>query len=109
MMQSSRLLWPTLEEARQRQDLMDRMMQIRGVDVLTVLGVDGGLAFIEARAKCRYCLHEEVCRRWLATEAPRTPPYFCPNAAFFLSCLSMNRAGNRYRSGYPQAPSRQAP
>ena len=86
-MQSSRLLWPTLEEARQRQDLMDRMMQIRGVDVLTVLGVDGGLAFIEARAKCRYCLHEEVCRRWL--EAPRMAPDFCPNASFFLSCQSI--------------------
>ena len=88
-MQSSRLLWPTLEEARQRQDLMDRMMQIRGVDVPTVLGVDGGLAFIEARAKCRYCLHEEVCRRWL--EAPRMAPHFCPNAAFFRSSLSMDR------------------
>jgi hypothetical protein len=89
MMQSSRLLWPTLEEARQRQDLMDRMMQIRGVDVLTVLGMDGGLAFIEARAKCRYCLHEEACRRWLV--ASQTPPNFCPNAAFFLSCRSMDR------------------
>ena len=87
-MQSSRLLWPTLEEARQRQDLMDRMMQIRGVNILVVPGVDGGLAFIEARAKCRYCLHEELCRHWL--EAPRTPPYFCPNAAFFRSCLSMD-------------------
>jgi len=88
-MQSSRLLWPTLEEARQRQDLMDWMMQIRGVDVLTALGVDGGLAFIEARAKCRYCLDEGVCRQWLA--APRMAPDFCPNAAFFRSCLSMDR------------------
>jgi hypothetical protein len=84
-MPNSRLLWPTPEEARHRQELMDRMMETRGVDVLAALRVDGGLAFIEARAKCRYCRHEGVCRRWLATEGPRMPPDFCPNAAFFLS------------------------
>ncbi len=88
-MSKSRFLWPMLEEVRHRQELMDRMMQTRGVDVLAALRADGGLAFIEARAKCRYCLHEEACRRWLV--APKTPPEFCPNAAFFLSCRSMDR------------------
>ncbi len=90
-MSKSRFLWPMLEEVRHRQELMDRMMQTRGVDVLAALRADGGLAFIEARAKCRYCLHEEVCRQWLATDAPRMPPDFCPNAAFFLSCRSIDR------------------
>ena len=67
---------------------MDRMMQKRGVDAHAALSVDGGLALIEARAKCRYCLHEEACRRWLTLKAPRRSPNFCPNAAFFQSCLN---------------------
>ena len=82
-MSNSRLLWPTPKQLRRRLDLMDRMMQKHGVDVCAALGVDGGMAFKEARAKCRYCLHEEECRRWLTIRAPRTSPDFCPNAAFF--------------------------
>jgi hypothetical protein len=66
---------------------MDRMMEKRGVDVCAALAVDGGLAFKEARAKCRYCLHAEQCRRWLTLKAPRSSPDFCPNSAFFSSCL----------------------
>ena len=87
-MSSSRLLWPTEEQLRRRNELMDRMMQKRGVDTDVARRVDGGLALKEARAKCRYCLHEETCRRWLTIKAPRTSPDFCPNAAFFLTCLS---------------------
>jgi hypothetical protein len=75
-MSNSRLLWPTQKQLRRRYELMNRMMQKRG------------LAFLQARAKCRYCLHEEACRRWLTIRAPRTSPDFCPNAAFFLTCLS---------------------
>ena len=84
-MPSSRLLWPTREELRQRYELMDQMMETRGVDVLEALRVDGGLAFVEARAKCRYCLNEGVCRHWLETEGQRGTAEFCPNAAFFRS------------------------
>ena len=85
-MSNSRLLWPTPEQLQRRYELMDRMMQKRGVDADAALRVDGGLAFIEAGAKCRYCLHEETCRRWLTIGAPRRSPDFCPNAAFFRSC-----------------------
>ena len=85
-MSNSRLLWQTPEQLQRRYELMDRMMQKRGVDADAALGMDGGLAFTEARAKCRYCLHEETCRRWLTIKAPRRSPDFCPNAAFFLSC-----------------------
>ena len=85
-MSNSRLLWPTPEQLRRRLDLMDRMMRKRGVDVCAALGVDGGMAFKEARAKCRFCLHEEACRRWLTIRTPRTSPDFCPNAAFFSTC-----------------------
>ena len=84
-MPKSRLLWPTKDELRQRYDLMDAMMEAQGVDVLAALRVDGGLAFIEARAKCRYCLHEGVCRHWLASEGRRGLADFCPNLAFFQS------------------------
>jgi hypothetical protein len=82
-MSNTRLLWPTPEQLRRRLDLMDRMMRKRGVDVCAALGVDGGMAFIEARAKCRYCRNEEACCRWLTIRAPRTNPDFCPNAGFF--------------------------
>lgn len=85
-MSNSRLLWPTPEQLQRRYELMDRMMQKRGADADAALGVDGGLAFSEACTKCRYCLHEETCRRWLTIKAPRRSPDFCPNAAFFLSC-----------------------
>ena len=61
-MSNSRLLWATSKQLRRRFNLMDRMMQKREVDLCAALEVDGGLAFIEARAKCRYCLHEEECR-----------------------------------------------
>jgi hypothetical protein len=64
---------------------MERMMQRRGLDADAAQRVDGGLAFKEARAKCRYCLHEEQCRRWLTIRMPKTSPDFCPNAAFFRS------------------------
>ena len=89
-MSNARLLWPTQEQLRRRYALMDRMMQVRGVDLPAALRADGGLAFIEARAKCRYCLHEEACRRWLTIRAWRRSPDFCPNAARF-SCLARAR------------------
>jgi hypothetical protein len=89
-MPNTRLLWPTREELLQRYELMDQMMEVRGVDVLAALRVDGGLAFIEARAKCRYCLHEGICRHWLASEGQRGSADFCPNAAFFRSCQSID-------------------
>jgi Family of unknown function (DUF6455) len=85
-MPNSRLLWPTREELRQRYELMDRMMETQGVDILAALRVDGGLAFIEARAKCRYCIHEGVCRHWLDSEGQRGAVDFCPNVTFFRSC-----------------------
>jgi hypothetical protein len=85
-MPTSTPLWPTLDQVSRRHELMDRMMQTSGVDVLAALRVDGGLAFIEARAKCRLCRHEDACRGWLGScEGLQTPPDFCPNASFFLS------------------------
>ncbi len=88
-MLTSTPLWPTLEQILLRQELMDRMMRTSGVDVLAAVRVDGGLAFFEARAKCRFCLHEGACRGWLeSAEGLQTPPDLCPNASFFLACRS---------------------
>ena len=82
-MSNSRLLWPTSEQLQRRHELMGRMMQKRGVDADAALRVDGGLAFSEARAKCRYCLHEEACRRWLTVRTPRTVRTSAPTRHFF--------------------------
>ena len=86
-MPDSRLLWPPQAQLRQRNALMDQMMEARGVDILAALRVDGGRAFIEARAKCRRCPHEGVCSHWLASEGQRGLADFCPNAAFFKSLI----------------------
>lgn len=75
-----------MADAKATAPSVDRMMLKRGVDAYAARRLDGGLAFIEARAKIRYCLHEEACRRWLTIRAPHTSPDFCPNAAFFLTC-----------------------
>ena len=65
---------------------MRRMMRTSGIQADAAARIDGGLAFREARAKCRYCLHEEACRGWLASaEELQVPPDFCPNVRFFRS------------------------
>ena len=81
------LLWPSPYEERQRQELMDQMMEARGVDVAAAARVDGGLAMLEAATKCRLCPDEEACRHWLAGEAGPKPSEFCPNATFFSTSL----------------------
>jgi len=87
-MSNARLLQSMPEQLSRRHELMDLMMQKRGVDTYAASHVDGGLAFLKARAKCRYCLHEEACRRWLTIRPPRTSPDFCPNSVFFMTCQS---------------------
>ncbi|MGA7457439.1 MAG: DUF6455 family protein [Methyloceanibacter sp.] len=86
-MANSKLLWPSPDEERQRQELMDQMMQVRGVDVVAASQVDGGLALLEAIGKCRLCGDERACRHWLAREPGSTPQDFCPNADFFGTLL----------------------
>ena len=83
--------WPTLEQVLRRQRLMRRMMRTTGVDVQADAARDG-LAFLDARAKCRYCRHEGACEVWLnATDGARSAPDFCPNARFFAACRSRDR------------------
>lgn len=81
--------WPMLDKVLLHQALMEGMMETSGADAYTVASVDGGLAFLEASTKCRFCLHEEACRLWLASDKLRPAPDFCPNAGFFRSCPSL--------------------
>jgi len=79
--------WPTFNQVRRRQELMDEMMERLGVDVLTAVRADNGQGFVQARARCRDCLHESECRLWLdSSPILPLPPAFCPNAKFFRSC-----------------------
>ena len=78
--------WPTFEQTLSRQRLMDEMMETCDVDMLSLVRRDGGLAFLEARTKCRYCLHENACRGWLRfTPVAERAPDFCPNAEIFAN------------------------
>jgi hypothetical protein len=79
--------WPMFNQVLHRQELMDQMMQTLEVDVLTAVRTDHGQAFVDARARCRDCLHESECRNWLdLPQGLPSLPDFCPNANFFLSC-----------------------
>jgi hypothetical protein len=42
---------------------------------------------MDARSRCRNCIHEIRCRSWLGSPAPKNgPPDFCPNAALLTRC-----------------------
>jgi hypothetical protein len=65
--------------------LMDDMMQVVGVDILDAVDVDGGRSYVRARANCRNCTCQLICRDWLAEHSQGAPQNFCPNAEFFLA------------------------
>jgi hypothetical protein len=65
-----------------QQALMDDMMETQGVDLLAA--VRAGDGFVRARANCRDCTHEPVCRAWFL-EPSGKPADFCPNGEFFAS------------------------
>ena len=85
-MKTSTLSW--LKQILRRQELMDRVMEKCGVDVLAAIRADKGQVFFEARAKCRECPHDVACRNWWleSSEELQLPPDFCPNANFFPAC-----------------------
>ncbi len=94
---------PMFNQVLRRQELMDQMMQTLGVDALTAVRLEKGQAFVRARARCRECLHESECRRWLdLPEGLPSPPHFCPNNDFFRSCGLLGFYGLwRERRGLP--------
>jgi len=75
---------PSRADIRRRHRLMRRMMRIAGVRPQDVAQVDGGLAILEARAKCAYCQYEEACQAWLNADGDfRLTTDFCANARLF--------------------------
>ena len=72
------------------QELMDDMMARCSIDLLAVIGKDGGQSYVEARGKCRACSCVGTCRDWLLTpdgETSSEPQDFCPNARLFRGLL----------------------
>lgn len=93
-MASSSRFWPSRADIRRRHRLMRRMIRIAGLKPQDVAKVDGGLAILEARAKCAYCQHDAVCETWLGAGGDlRVPPDFCANALLFRELR--NLAGSR--------------
>jgi Family of unknown function (DUF6455) len=89
-MATSGRFWPTRARLRRRHRLMRRMMRTSGVQADAAARIDGGLAFGEARAKCRYM--RRLAGVWLASaEGLQVPPDFCPNACFFRSFRIIDR------------------
>ncbi len=56
---------PTRADIRRRHRLMRRMMRAAGIKPQDAADVDGGLAILEARAKCGFCQAEDQCQAWL--------------------------------------------
>ena len=82
----AQLRWSAFRQVLRRHALMDYMMDMTGVDLPKA--VRAGNAFVEARAKCGDCPHEQGCRDWILESkgAVRSPPDFCANAEFFRAC-----------------------
>jgi hypothetical protein len=85
-----RFEWPMFRHVCVQAEAFDRMMERTGVDPVAAALIDGGAAFLAARAHCISCPAAAACRRWLAeaTAVPAAPPAFCANAAFIRSCLA---------------------
>jgi hypothetical protein len=80
-----------IRDVLHRQELMDDMMARCSIDLLAVIGKDGGQSYVEARAKCRACSCVGTCRDWLLTpdgESSSEPQDFCVNASLFRGLLS---------------------
>ena len=79
--------WPKFNRIFHQVELMDRMMEVVGVNPAVAARVDKGEAWYEARTNCISCCHECECRNWLeCSEGLPIPPNFCPNVEFFRRC-----------------------
>ncbi len=81
---------PAFRIMLQQQGLMDDMMARCNVDLLAVIGKDGGQSYVEARSRCRGCASVGLCRDWLlmADGKPSSEPQdFCPNSGLFRGLL----------------------
>lgn len=79
----------TARDLLRQQGLMDDMMTRCGVDLLAMIGEDGGQPYVEARSRCRGCASVGACRDWLlAGDGESSEPQdFCPNSGLFRLLL----------------------
>jgi hypothetical protein len=78
-----------LNRVLQQAELMDRMLERLGVDLVAAARLEKGMAWYEARSQCIACHSESKCQEWLKRAAVQPimgPPDFCHNAAFFRRC-----------------------
>ena len=81
---------PTVRDAIDRQGLMDDAMARCGIDLLALIGKDGGKSYVEARSRCRGCSTVKACRDWLLIpdgKPSSEPQDFCPNSGLFRVLL----------------------
>jgi hypothetical protein len=79
--------WPMFSRIFHQVELMDRMMELVGVNSGSAARIDEGIAWYEARTNCISCSHEHECRNWLeCSEGFPMPPNFCPNVEFLQRC-----------------------
>ena len=72
---------PSRADIRRRHRLMRRMMRRAGIKPQDAAAVDGGLAILEARAKCGLCQHEDQCQAFLNADGDLAEiQAFCSNA-----------------------------
>jgi hypothetical protein len=77
------------QRVHRQAELMDHMMERLGVSPSFAAGIDGGLAWYEARTKCIFCSNVQRCSDWLEGSEPLPgPAEFCPNTEFFRDCFS---------------------
>lgn len=88
-MRSFEKRWPMVVRVQLHAELMDRMIEVLGVDAVAAARKDGGEAFAKARTECLNCGASDRCQQWLETpKAIVSPPSFCPNASFFQEVMS---------------------
>ena len=68
------------------------MMAACGVEMRDLDHDSLGLTLGAAARACRFCQHDEDCRRWLDSSDPalvNDPPSFCPNRERFLNARNL--------------------
>lgn len=84
--------WPMYRRVERQAARMHEMMDRLGVDARALARLRQGEAYSEARTRCLFCEHADMCLTWLASDARReTAASFCPNVPLFEACRQPRR------------------
>ncbi len=90
--------WPIVAQVERQAELMERMMQVLGVNEAAAARSDRGEAFARARTVCLNCTASRECEVWLdAARRVVCAPSFCPNAIFFAEFMPAAIEGRHCR------------